>query len=625
MDRSSHSRPTKRAKKGSACLHCRQMKLKCDLATTSSQSCTRCTRTGKHCLDGQSVKRTTNRQRLDTLENELRQMRQKIDEAKSPDPLSSAPQYSHETETSQGDDWTEEGALLDMTTQTLESVTLQAHEILALIKEFYANLHPLFPILPSLPDFIKTYDANKLLLWTVIAIASKESSEFSHIYVTLVDPVRRLAGDLYNTQSRHFETIQALLLLCIWPFPFQQTAHDPSPMYCGLATQLSYQLGLHRPNLHMHWEYGATASDARINLQRRKAWTGCFVVNHIISTRLGTPSAVQPGRAILAEIAGKTTSELPAPLLHYAHIAYVGMKALEALGDDASSATGEAKYPIPLVTTFDQKLTTMRESLSSTWSELAEAFFLETRLQILSFALDEENYPDSMLATDLSALTIYDQASNASQRVLELAAMETMETRYWPIFAKHSSMYATIMAFRLACIAQPGSPQQARLQQAIRDGVGLVKTWSMFQKDNFGRFCSHMDYLTHKLGNTQKHSLPTLWSIGTSGQERQSGCGSPFYKPFVKSRMAANITYDTIWASKHAILEEQQTSREIHSQERDQSSVGPINVDVSPIRPADMSGQPLLDFLLDDSAFLFNESSDIMNIFEDWENLVGNS
>ncbi|RAK95665.1 uncharacterized protein BO80DRAFT_251210 [Aspergillus ibericus CBS 121593] len=290
-----------------------------------------------------------------------------MDASKTADPIPSLPEFSTEVaETNEWENW-EETALLHMTSQTLERVTLQAHELISLIKEFYANFHPLFPILPSLPDFIKAYDANTLLLWTIIAITSKESPEYSHLCVTLIDPVRSLAGDLYHTQSRNFETIQALLLLCIWPFPFQQTVHDPSPMYCSLATQLSYQLGLHRPNLHMHWEYGATAPNARVDLQRRKAWVGCFVVNHIISTRLGTPSAVQPGRAILSEIAGSSTSELPAPLLHYAHIAYIGVKALEALGDDASSATGETKYPIPLVTTFDQKLTTMRESLSSKW------------------------------------------------------------------------------------------------------------------------------------------------------------------------------------------------------------------------------------------------------------------
>ncbi|OOF98998.1 hypothetical protein ASPCADRAFT_2424 [Aspergillus carbonarius ITEM 5010] len=539
MDQGPASRPAKRAKKGSACLHCRQMKLKCDLATTSSRSCTRCMRTGKNCLDGRAYRRTTNKERLDTLENEFKRMQQRMEVANTPAALS---QYSHEaSEISEWHDWTEKSALQNMTSQTLESVTLQSHEILALIKEFYATLHPHFPILPSLPDFIKAYNANRLLLWTIIAIACKESAQFAHLYVTLVDPVRRLAGDL-------------------------------------------------------------------------------------ISTRLGTPSAVQPGHAILLEIAKISTSELPAPLLHYAHIAYVGMKALEALGDDASSATGETKYPIPLVTTFDQKLTTMRESLSSQWSSLAEAFFLETKLQILSFALDEDNYPDSMLAVDLSALTIYDQASTASQRVLELAAMETSETRYWPIFARHSSMYATIMAFRLACIAQPGSPQQARLQQAIRAGVTLVKSWSMFQKDNFGRFGSHMEYLTCKLGKNQKASLPTLWSMGTAWQDKQSGFGSPFYKPAVKSRMAANITYDTIWASKHAILEEEQKSRGVQLQDQDPSSKGhPAEVNqVSPMRSADVPGFPV-DFVLDDNALLFNESSDIMNIFEDWESLVGNS
>ncbi|KAH8705209.1 fungal-specific transcription factor domain-containing protein [Talaromyces proteolyticus] len=514
-----------------------------------------------------------------------------------------------------------------MTTQTLENITLHAHEILVLIKEFYTNFHPLFPILPTQADFLEAYDANKLLLWTIITIACKESAEYSQLYITLVDPVRRLAGDLYNIQSRDFETIQALLLLCIWPFPFQQTINDPSPMYCGLATQLSYQLGLHRPNLQMHWEYGATTSNTRVNLGRSKVWLGCFVVNHAISARLGTPSTIQPGHAILSELARGPTSELPVPLLGYIHISYIGMKGLQALGDDISSATGRAKYPTSLVTIFDQKLITMRESLGSKWSDLTEIYFLTTKLQIIFFALDEDSYPESIFTVDVSSLVIYDQACTTTQRLLEVAASNAAETPYWPIHGKHAAVYGTIMAFRLACIAQAGSNQRALLQQAIERGASLIKSWSMFPKDSFARISSHIDYLSRKLARNQRESMPKLSSSGIAWQDVQPDHETPSYKPFVKSRMAADVLYDTIWAGKYGALEEEQRSQELLSQDTNQFTSPTLpEINLNPdIGFPNGPEEHRLDTVLNDTAFFYRENSEIMDIFEDWESLIGNS
>ena len=150
-----------------------------------------------------------------------------------------------------------------------------------LLSSFYTKFHPLFAILADLDHFLSDYDSNTLLLWTILAIASKESIKYSELYISLVDPVRKLAGDLYGPQSRDFGTVQALLLLCVWPFPFQQTVNDPSPMYCGLATQLAYQMGLHRPDCQMYWEYDKSKLSPIVELQRKKAWFGCFIINHM--------------------------------------------------------------------------------------------------------------------------------------------------------------------------------------------------------------------------------------------------------------------------------------------------------------------------------------------------------
>lgn len=144
---------------------------------------------------------------------------------------------------------------------------------------FFATYHPYFPILPEQHEFLAEYDSNRLLLWTVLAIASKGREDMPNVYTSLVEPVRRLASGIYAPQSRSLKTMQALLLLCVWPFPFQQTINDPSTMYCSLATTIGYQLGLHRPLHRSDFDENAMGPGIS-NISERSTWYGCFIVNH---------------------------------------------------------------------------------------------------------------------------------------------------------------------------------------------------------------------------------------------------------------------------------------------------------------------------------------------------------
>jgi Fungal specific transcription factor domain len=146
---------------------------------------------------------------------------------------------------------------------------------------YYAHYDSRFPILFSQDAFLPKYNANKLLLWTILAIASRESDEHAHLYQLLVDPVRQLASDLYSSVSRSFETLQALLLLCAFPFPFRQTVNDPSPMYGALATQLAFQLGVHRPQFATDFTESRNVGDDPGDIARKKLWFGCVIINYL--------------------------------------------------------------------------------------------------------------------------------------------------------------------------------------------------------------------------------------------------------------------------------------------------------------------------------------------------------
>ena len=150
---------------------------------------------------------------------------------------------------------------------------------------FSTSYHAYFPILSEPSEWLAEFSANRLLLWSVLAIASKGRTDLPNLYSSLVDPVRRLAGDIYSPQSRSLGTMQGLLLLCVWPFPFQQTINDPSPMYCSLATHIGLQLGLHRPLLRHDFDEMAKGNVTSTGAER-KTWYGCFIVNqaYLLST-----------------------------------------------------------------------------------------------------------------------------------------------------------------------------------------------------------------------------------------------------------------------------------------------------------------------------------------------------
>jgi Fungal specific transcription factor domain len=126
---------------------------------------------------------------------------------------------------------------------------------------------------------LQVYNCCPLLFWTIIAIASKESREYSYLYLTLMDPVRRLANDIHSVASKSVPFIQALLLLCTWPFPYTAKILDRSWSYCGTATHIALELGLHRPRHISDFVWNVTVEEETL-LTRRITWLACFIVNH---------------------------------------------------------------------------------------------------------------------------------------------------------------------------------------------------------------------------------------------------------------------------------------------------------------------------------------------------------
>lgn len=133
-------------------------------------------------------------------------------------------------------------------------------------------------MLPETSIFQRGYDRCPLLFWVLIAVASKSLESYSHYHSALEPHIQRLATDIFSAADHPLGTVQALLILCWWPFSFHAQRNDPSWTYCGLAVHTALRFGLHRPHHFSDFVYNDSLDTPGIAAFTR-AWVGCFIVN----------------------------------------------------------------------------------------------------------------------------------------------------------------------------------------------------------------------------------------------------------------------------------------------------------------------------------------------------------
>lgn len=147
-----------------------------------------------------------------------------------------------------------------------------------LINSFFTVYHPSFPVAPDQDEFLSAWDRNNFLLWTIIAIASKSMNNHSHYHPLLQPHIRQMASDIYSLDHDPLPNVQALLLLCWWPFLYGSSKDDPSWTYCVLAGNTALKHGFHRPEHYSDFVYGGISDVHRTQMYHR-VMAGCGIVN----------------------------------------------------------------------------------------------------------------------------------------------------------------------------------------------------------------------------------------------------------------------------------------------------------------------------------------------------------
>ena len=77
----------------------------------------------------------------------------------------------------------------------------------------------------------------------------------------LAAPYKELLGSNLVQTISTVQSIQALIITCMWPIPTLRYSDDPSWNLCGVAMNAAMQLGLHQPG-HVQVLYGFGYSNA---------------------------------------------------------------------------------------------------------------------------------------------------------------------------------------------------------------------------------------------------------------------------------------------------------------------------------------------------------------------------
>ncbi|KAJ0138759.1 hypothetical protein HZ326_18278 [Fusarium oxysporum f. sp. albedinis] len=156
---------------------------------------------------------------------------------------------------------------------------------------YRTSYHPHLPVIDINRSPHEYYHLSDLLFWTIISVASRRMAS----YPTLLPKLARSATDLVwktlRSGSYSITTVQALVLLCTWPFP--TSSSTAGPMLVGTMLQIGTQIGLH---------HALSAQDfAKVPIKLgplefaewTQTWEACNIVAQSVSVGCGLPIFIQ--------------------------------------------------------------------------------------------------------------------------------------------------------------------------------------------------------------------------------------------------------------------------------------------------------------------------------------------
>lgn len=159
------------------------------------------------------------------------------------------------------------------------------------------------------------------------------------------------------------------------------------------------------------------------------------------------------------------------------HIALVTSKISVALGECETSANGLTADPIPFVQVFESELGMIQDRYAGEWSPADEVSFLDARLSLYAYVLDQGNN-QSPLESFRPVNELIAQSSITARQLLIVATTfpDILSKGIFHVF--RSTSYAVFFLLRLLGTAQSQFIDEAAIKNIIRQTFALMKDMS---------------------------------------------------------------------------------------------------------------------------------------------------
>lgn len=393
--------------------------------------------------------------------------------------------------------------------KSLADVHLSSAQVTESFRVFYAQCHPYLDFsLPTSPDSV--FETCPLLFWVICAVASSTAT-----MLELQPGIQAMVSQIMVNPPRSVEVVQALLILCMWPFPFYSTLSDPSFLYCGIATQIGLQIGLHRPSMSQEFSSRREVLEVDDNV-RRTTWMACFVVNQMQTARLGVPHFVNADYTFLQALEAPGN---PSSLVALCRISRLTAQFNTTIGANAQNLSGllEPNTRIDMVRFFGIELDNLQKEHFPNMSQIVEISYLTSKLHLWSFILHDD------VPRSSDVIEFFYQAEHDAASLILLASVKNLSR--CPFHIARSVLYAALVLLKI--VASPYARQLTVIYDQILLAGRTLSSAIKVSNDHAQRWSRHIQQL-----------------VALRDRKRI---------PSVRARMSASLVYDAIRVMKEHI------------------------------------------------------------------------
>ncbi|KUJ11501.1 uncharacterized protein LY89DRAFT_226498 [Mollisia scopiformis] len=540
-----------------ACRECRQAKLKCDKSSNTAEPCARCRKLSLECRVETEYKRYNKKIRINDLAEEIERLRSSVtgSGASTAQPIlgpglsytsrqivdpphlqqGQSPQDSpiHVPEVSLNTappgqrpfspprDISQDRHTADQA-RSIGFVQLSPEQIKDLFQIFFEHHHHFLDIIDSSLTPESCYASSPLLFWAIISVAARHYDKRPKLLSSLSQHVTSLIWNTISVMPHSRYTIQAILLISLWPFPTNSMTTDISFMLVNMAKTASMQLGLHRPEVVQDFLRVKTRLDPVQFQKAVKLWAGCYIASQCVSASIGQQSVLPSDWVIDQACILDNQYTLPDNLRYHLLICKFIAKANNVMAERERKS--DENEGLILVAMLEADFADLERQIGHKITSIHQILLLMASLQLRTYFFFVKHNPEArregILKAYCTALTLINKCANAES--------SWGFTRYAPDGWNHILSMAAMLIMKIIHSSYAKYIDADEGERAFNSVISLMQSASVQENDVRYRVCVVLTQLwgVHQSISVRKDEEPSL---------------------SVKSRLGASILHDALW------------------------------------------------------------------------------